>query len=68
MNPEKIRLTIEMPRAGFDDLALRRLSGLVAAHAGLTLMQTAEDTLRFDLGERAPAGKTPRAATVGRLK
>jgi hypothetical protein len=42
MNQEKTNLTIEVPRAGFDDLALRRLSGIVAAHAGLTLVQTAE--------------------------
>ena len=53
MNQEKINLTIEMPRTGFDALALRRLSGLVAAHVGLSFERTAEDTLRFDLGERA---------------
>lgn len=51
---EKIDLHIEMPRDGFDGLALRRLGGLVAAHAGLSLEQTPEDTLRFNLGERAP--------------
>jgi len=55
MNQEKINLSIEMPLTGFDGLALRRLSGLVAAHAGLSFAKTPQDTLRFDLGERAPA-------------
>jgi len=54
MNQEKINLTIEMPQTGFDDPALRRLKGLVAAHDGLSFEKTPEDTLRFDLGERAP--------------
>jgi hypothetical protein len=54
MHQEKINLEIEMPRAGFDALALRRLGGIVAAHAGLSFEETADDTLRFHLGERAP--------------
>ena len=66
-NPSKINLSIEMPRTGFDSLALRRLSGIVAAHAGLTFEQTAEDTLRFDLGERAPDEAQDDAAFVSAL-
>ena len=54
MNQEKIDLSIEIPMTGFDTLALRRLSGLVAAHVGLSFEKTPEDTLRFALGERAP--------------
>jgi hypothetical protein len=54
MNQEKINLTIEMPRAGLSTPALRRLSGLVAAHVGLSFDETPTDTLLFDLGECAP--------------
>jgi len=54
MNQEKINLTVEMPLTGFDALALRRLSGLVARHTGLSFEQTPEDTLRFYLGELLP--------------
>ena len=67
MNREKINLTIEMPKTGFDDPALRRLSGLVAAHKGLSFEKTPEDTLRFDLGERAPHEAQDGAAFIAAL-
>ncbi|MDR1464742.1 MAG: hypothetical protein LBJ11_05520 [Oscillospiraceae bacterium] len=67
MNQEKINLIIEMPCAGFDQSALRRLSGIVAAHVGVSVEQTATDTLRFDLGERAPDEAPDCAAFVTAL-
>jgi hypothetical protein len=67
MNQEKFNLTIEMPRTGFDPLALRHLGGLVAAHVGLSFEETATDTLRFDLGERAPTETQEGAAFISEL-
>jgi len=67
MNQEKMNLSIDLPMAGFDSLALRRLSGLVAAHAGLSFERTPEDTLRFDLGERAPGEAMGGAAFISGL-
>jgi hypothetical protein len=67
MNQEKINLSIELPLTGFDDLALRRLGGLVAAHAGLSFVKTKKDTLLFDLGERAPTEAQNGAAFVAAL-
>ena len=67
MNQEKINLSIEMPIAGFDALALRRLGGLVAAHAGLSFEKTPTDSLRFDLGERAPTEAQDGAAFIAAL-
>ena len=64
---EKINLNIEMPLTGFDALALRRLSGLVAAHAGLLLEKTANDTLRFEMGECAPTEAQDCAEVVAGL-
>jgi hypothetical protein len=67
MNQEKIDLSIEMPMTGFDPLALRRLSGLVAAHVGLSFEKTPEDSLRFFLGERAPDEAMDCAAFISGL-
>jgi hypothetical protein len=67
MNQEKINLTIEMPRASLSDPALRRLSGLVAAHAGLSFEETPTDTLRFDLGDVPPQGAQECAGFIAGL-
>ena len=67
MKQEKFDLTVEMPLNGFDNLALRRLSGIVAAHVGLSFEKTPEDTLRFSCGERAPTEAQECAQLVARL-
>ena len=67
MTQEKINLSIEMPLTGFDGLVLRRLSGLVADHVGFSFAKTPEDTLRFDLGERAPTEAQECAAFIDGL-
>jgi hypothetical protein len=63
MNQEKINLTIEMPRAGLSAPALRRLSGLVAAHVGLSFEETPTDAGY----EMSQCDISPRPALAGLL-